>query len=286
MGNVGFKVINPYHKNIPITIRQLATHTSSINDEGNYNKAYIFEEELDKKEFPEAWGKYIDMYNKNTPMEMKDFLEKVFKEGGDWETKKNFIEAKPGTKYEYSNIGASLLAYCTQLSVGKNYMDFTKELILEPLKMENSGWSLKEVDSKNHISYYNEIYNIVLPYYCVTYPDGNLYSSVHDLTKFMQEMMKGYEGNSSMLTAESFQEMMKNQIPELDVPTGIIWDMDNTCSIGHGGNDFGIATMMFFDPDTGIGKILFTNVSTEKEEQEQQFYSIFVNIFKYDSGIK
>jgi CubicO group peptidase (beta-lactamase class C family) len=38
-----FKVINPYHNNIPITIRQLVNHTSSINDGGNYNKVYIFD---------------------------------------------------------------------------------------------------------------------------------------------------------------------------------------------------------------------------------------------------
>ena len=179
-----------------------------------------------------------------------------------------------------------MLAYCIQLSIGKNYMEFTKDLILKTLKMENSGWSLKEVDHENHIAYYNEVYNVVPSYYCITYPDGGLYSNVSDLTKFMQAMMKGYEGKSNILSAASFKEMMKNQIPELDTPTGIIWDMDNTCCIGHGGNDFGIATMMFFDPDTGIGKILFTNISIEKEEQEKEFYSIFGNMFKYDSEIE
>lgn len=38
-----FKVEHPVHKDIPITIRHLATHTASISDDGNYDKAYIFQ---------------------------------------------------------------------------------------------------------------------------------------------------------------------------------------------------------------------------------------------------
>ena len=90
-----FKVINPDFEHIPITIQQLATHTSSISDEGNYDKAYVFEEALNKEKFPKAWGEYIDIYNKNSSMQMEDYLERVFRKGGEWETDKNFIKAKP-----------------------------------------------------------------------------------------------------------------------------------------------------------------------------------------------
>lgn len=38
---LSFKVTNPYYPNIPITIRQLTTHTSSINDNEVYMKKTI-----------------------------------------------------------------------------------------------------------------------------------------------------------------------------------------------------------------------------------------------------
>ncbi len=280
-----FKVINPHHKNSPITLKHLATHTSSINDEKYYDKSYVFSKKLDKSKFPEAWEKYIEVYNANELMSMEEYLKKVFEKGGEWATANNFLPNKPGTKYEYSNIGASLLAYCIAIKTGKDFKTYTKELILDPLKMNRSGWSYETIDQKNHITYYNESYNPVPHYKLITYPDGGLYATVSDLTKYLQEMMKGYQGTGSLLQSASYKEMMTNQIPTLDTPTGIIWDMENPCCIGHAGNDFGIATMMFFDPKTGIGKILFTNISIEKEEQSDQFYSIFGKMFKYDSQI-
>ncbi len=280
-----FKVINPHYKDSPITIRQLATHTSSITDEGNYDKAYVFSATLQKSEFPEAWHKYLDIYNSNSHLSMQKFFYEIFSKSGKWSTDKNFLNQEPGTYFEYSNIGASLLAYCIELSSGREYKDYANEIVLKEFSMNRSGWSRSNVDTTNHIAYYNENYNIVPSYQCITYPDGGLFSTVDDMTIFMQEMVKGYYGEGKVLTQESYREMMKNQIPELNTPTGIIWDMDNDCCIGHGGNDFGIASMMFFNPKNGIGKVLFTNISIEKEVQSEAFYGIFNKMFKYDSEI-
>jgi len=282
-----FKVTNPNHGSTKITLRQLATHTSSITDDGSYDYAYIFSEDLDKSIFPEVWSKYIEVYNKNESMEMQEFLHNVFDEKGKWSKEDNFLKERPGSKYEYSNIGAALLAYCIELKTGKNYKQYSKELILDQLEMTRSTWNYKDVKKENEIKYYNEIYNSVPSYEVITYPDGGLYSTVSDMTKFLQEMMKGYEGKGKILNRnDSYKEMMTNQIPHLESPTGIIWDMDNDCCIGHGGNDFGIATMAFFDPKTKIGKVLFTNISLEKEELADQYYNTFNNMFKYDKEIE
>lgn len=279
-----FKVVNPKFPNSPITLRQLATHTSSINDEGNYDKAYVFSKQLDPTKFPDVWAKYLKVYNVNKLMSMETFLMHVFSKS-EWQSKDNFLSVAPGVQYEYSNIGAALLAYCIQIRTGVDYKELTRQLILEPLNMSNSSWDLSEVDPAKHITYYNEIYNIVPSYHVITYPDGGLYTSVSDLTKYLQEMMRGYSGDGKVLTSDSYKIMMKNQIPELDAPTGIVWDMDNDCCIGHGGNDFGVATMMYFDPKTQLGKVLFTNITTEKEEIIDQFYATFNDMFKYDSEI-
>jgi len=52
--------------------------------------------------------------------------------------------------------------------------------------------------------------------------------------------------------------------------------------IGHAGNDFGTSTVAYFSPSTGIGRILFSNISIEKEEQADTFYGIYNLLFEYD----
>ncbi|WP_187696500.1 serine hydrolase domain-containing protein [Xanthovirga aplysinae] len=280
-----FEVTNPNFSEVPITIRHLATHTSSINDAPNYDRVYIFKEKLDKNKFQEGWHKHLEIYNQNKEMTMPEFLGSVFARDGNWRTDENFLNEKPGTYYEYSNMGTALLAYIVEIKTGEEYKDYTKRLILDPIGMNRSGWSLNEVDTINHIVYYNEDYNPVPSYHVITYPDGGLNSTVSDLTKYLQEMMKGYYGESKLLSEASFREMMKNQTKDLDIASGIIWDLSNDCCIGHGGNDFGVTTMMFFDPQKGIGKILFSNISIEYEKQSKEFYQIFNTMFQYDSEI-
>lgn len=281
-----FKVVHPKFPDIPITIRHLATHTSGINDGSAYNHSYVFSQKLKLEDFPKAWEKYLKTYNQNGYIPMKDFIYAVLSRDGKWYTEDNFTAFAPGTNYEYSNIGVALLAHIIEQITQTDYAAYTKALILDPLTMSKSAWTLSEVDTVNHVKYYNENYKPV-PFYTVnTYPDGSLYSSVADLTKFMQEMMKGYYGESKLLSQSAFKEMMRNQIEDMDTPTGIIWDLDNTCCIGHGGNDFGIATMMFFNPDNGLGKILFTNVSVETEALSDTYYSLFGALFQYDEYLE
>ena len=277
-----YQVTNPRQENVPITIRQLATHTSSISDDGNYDKAYIFSEQLQLNQFPEAWAEHIKNYNSNKDMSMAEFLTKTFTE---WQTEENFKFEKPGSNYDYSNIGAALLAHCIEIRTGKDYRELTEDLILKPLNMNNSGWQISALDKKNQIAYYNELYNLMPNYEVITYPDGGLYTTVSDLTKYMQDIMQGQKGQGKILEKNSYSTMVENQTPDLDNAVGIIWDLDIDCCIGHGGNDFGTATLAYYDPKSEIGKILFTNITTETEALSDEFYGIFNTMFQYDSMI-
>jgi len=94
--------------------------------------------------------------------------------------------------------------------------------------------------------------------------------------------MKGYSGESSLLSKESFREMMSHQYDKEELTEGLCWDLSIEGLIGHAGNDFGTSTLMYFSPESGIGRILFTNISTENEDQEETFYGIYNLLFKYD----
>lgn len=277
-----FRVINPKFPKTPITIRHLATHTSSIDGTNNSDRGYRFKTPLLNEKFPEAHHEFLNNYNKTEDISMAHFLEYKLNENGKWYEKDVFTLSEPGTSYEYSNLGATLLAHIIEIKTGQDFNTFTDSLILKPLKMNASTWHLNQVDKNEHVVYYNEILNEVPKYYIVSYPDGGLYSSINDMTKYFQEMMKGYNGESKLLSKESFREMMTQQYDDENLTEGLCWDLSMGNLIGHAGNDFGTSTLAYFSPETGIGRILFTNISIEKEEQEDTFYGIYNLLFQYE----
>ena len=137
-----FKVINPYFPNTPITIRQLATHTSSIRDPSRYEKnGYILKEENN--------GEAKVNRNFRSPNEMMNqsvFLKNILNKKGKWYKKNNFLKNNPGEIFEYSNIAAGLAALVIENAMGEPFNVLTKRYIFEPLGMSNTGWSFDEVD--------------------------------------------------------------------------------------------------------------------------------------------
>jgi len=274
-----YEVINPHYPDVEITVRHLATHTSSFNDEPNRGKGNIFSKKLQKENWREVWHPIIEKYNRNKPEPMDTFLAKMFNPEGEWYSEENFIKHRPGTFYKYSNFASALLAQIIEITTKTDYKEYTKNEIFIPLNMAQTGWSREAVDSINHVQYYNDNYKPVPHYSIITYPDGGVYSSVSDLTLYLQEMMKGYYGESDFLSHDSFKEMMTSQSKLLDTNTGLFWDLDQSCCIGHGGNDFGIAAMMYLDIRDSLGRIVLSNIDVQQENQENAFYGIFNQTF-------
>ncbi len=281
-----YKIVNPHFPEEVITLRHLATHTSTITGTKKSDKGYRFETPLKlenfSKEHRETYKKLIDVYNQTESLSMKEFLYRKLSNDGVWYEKAIFQKAKPGTRYHYSNLGIALLAHCIEITTGQSFRDFSSKNILEPLAMNQSTWSLSEVDPNQHVSYYYEIDKELPKYHIITYPDGGLYSSVTDMTKYLQEIMRSHDGKGSLLKSKSTQEMIRKQFEGEGLTEGICWDLSFEGLAGHPGNDFGTSTLMYFNPTTGIGRILFTNTSTENEAQEDAFYSIFNALFQYD----
>ncbi len=277
-----FELRNPHFPDQVINLRHLASHTSGLNDPDSYRHSYVFTSPLREELFPEAWHELLPGYDGNEPMPLGDFLQRLASAEDSWYSSDFFLPNTAGSVYEYSNTGAALLGYVIEQATGEDLRIYSQRHILTPLGMSNSTWHLEEVNADLHTVYYLENQQVVPPYHIVTYPDGGLYSSVADLTKYLQAMIKGYQGGASLLTAASFQEMMRPQFAGEDLPDGICWDLEVPCCIGHGGNDFGTSTLMYFDRENGIGRILFANISIETEELEEGFYGAFNTLFAYD----
>ena len=189
-----YKIINPRFPNEVITIRHLASHTSSLKDPDEYEKSYIFEEKINfaPSMKPKFVHKMAAGYNTNTRVGLDEFIKSIFHPSGEYYSKKNFLKVGPGKKYAYSNIGAGMAARIIEEASGKSFVEFTQEHIFDPLQMNSSTWELKKADRNlKAVPYIRP--GVPLPQYdLITFADGGLITSVEDLSKYVLEMMNCY----------------------------------------------------------------------------------------------
>lgn len=285
-----FEVTNPYFPNNPITLRHLATHTSTINDFPiYYTKAGVLLEGLpmEAAKYPKEVRKIIKLAAENEDITMVEFIKKMLTKEGDWYKKKNFFKNPPGEEWFYSNVGATLAAYIVEHISGISYHTFVKTRILEPLKLKSAGWGLDEVDIKKVASGYTQG-NLLLPTYkIITYPDGGIYINSKDLGKYLMSLMKGYEGEGGLISEASFQEIMKIQHEEKKGKykgrrNGIFWEKSKDGSMGHNGGDTGTIAIMKFNPETKLGITFTSNMDpTESIESLISFEKIYFALKRY-----
>jgi len=264
-----FKIVNPNYPENPILIKHLAYHTSSVIDlDEIYAKSYV----LTKNEHAENEGVY-DYFNKpETNISLLNFIKNSLVENGKWYTENTFSKVKPGEKREYSNIAAALCALIIESATGQDYRSFTKENIIKPLKMNSSGWSSKDIDSTMRSRLFANKKMMIAEYSLITYADGGFLTSSNNLGLFLSELIKGYKGNGILLNKQSYKKLFEKQKfsnNEESGEYGIFIEFRNEFlsfkddMIGHNGSDPGVLTAMYFNPKTGIGKILLVNTDTD-----------------------
>lgn len=263
-----FEFVNPhYNKGEIITLRHLATHTSGILDnEKAYESSYT--------------------YGLTPRLKLGDYLREYLAKGGNMYAKNNFSKDKPGTRYEYSNFASALAAYIVEKASGKPFDVFTDENIFSPLHMYNTGWYYKDISIANHAILYDEKDIALKPYSCDTYPDGSLKTTIFDLSIYLKELIKGYHGNSTLLTKDSWKELFEKNFNDKDnvkhksekePNTGIFMMYFKSGTLGHTGSDYGVSAIMNFDPESGEGKIFMANEDITIKNMEE-FKSIWNNI--------
>jgi CubicO group peptidase (beta-lactamase class C family) len=280
-----FKIYNPNFPNENITIQQLANHTSSILDGDSYDRTYIFKNKIPlfyndfaDNELKTEVKTWVEMINENEMMPLGEFIKKQYVEDQIWYNKEqNFSSNRPGSTYKYSNMGANIAAYIIEQTTGENYAEFVKEHILISLQMSNTGWKGKNYEPRNATILH--WYGYPMPD-CdlITYPDGNLMSNVIDYGKFLSTMIRGYEGEANLLTADSYKEMMKPPVTS-DFRKGVFWTVDSE-KIGHSGSDLGLLSHAYFLRENRIGIIVFVNTS-DTESGMIEVRDIYRTLLKY-----
>ena len=275
-----FKVVNPHYPAEKITLRHLATHTSGITD---------------------RLSVYKDTYHYDgvVPEPLGEFLESYFVPGGTQYSKDNFLNVKPGTHRDYSNIAAGLAGYIVELSAGEKLNAYARKIIFSPLRMNDTAWLLSEVAPSRHAKLYVAQNGLTIPislYEGTTYPDGGVRTSVSDLSKFFIALLNdGVYEETRILAKRSVDEMLRLQYTTSHKPDNVVLEEKNSglfwstkfdvTRIGHGGSDPGLKTEMLANLSKDVGVILFTNTSLPEQDM-RQFNDIFIEIWKHAETLK
>lgn len=270
-----FKIVNPFFPKEKITLRNLATHTSGIFDRSEiYDSTYHF--------------------GSDSPEPLGEFLKNYFDPNGKYYSQDNFLKIRPGSYKQYSNIGAGLSAYIIETVTGEKFNEYSKRHIFKPLKMDDTGWFISEIQLTNHSKlYYQEgdTSGTIQLYGLATYPDGGLRTSVTDLSKFLICILNNGELNGVKILKKEFVDKMlqpqfsrSNKPKNVDIAknnSGIFWSSsDGGTRIGHQGRDPGVNTILDYDPTKRCGVILFLNTGLDQNGLNA-FGAIYDELWKY-----
>jgi CubicO group peptidase (beta-lactamase class C family) len=243
-----FTVRNPNYADTPITFRMLLAHTGSIGDGPGYWDSYT----IDKSEDPsEPLGQFIKAY--------------FSPDGHHYDASENFVDVKPGSQAEYSNVGFGLLGYLVERIAQTPFNEFCAQEIFKPLGMPTTQWFNRDVDkSKAAMPYgYNAFDQSFEPigYYSFSnYPDGTLKTSTNEFMRFLYLFIsegKTLDGEQ-FLQPETVKEMLHVQYPQVGGFTGLAWHFVED-KYEHSGSDPGVSTLVLISPQDQWGFIMFAN---------------------------
>lgn len=225
----------------PITLVQLATHTSGLEAE------------------PENMEKYLE-----GPV-------------ADWE--KVLIAAlpqthyadEPGTLFAYSNIGYAILGAALSRAAGQPYVEYVKQRIFQPLGMKSSSFEPDDsIRSRIARGYMNEEGKLDTETaerehrgrgYKV--PNGAVYTTVEDLARFVAFEMG--DDVPQVLKKETLEESFQRIVtanPGFRRGYGIgfqVLRLGDVVLRGHSGGVAGYQAEVYFDRNSRIGVIILRN---------------------------
>lgn len=220
-----FPVVHPDDEVHAITPRMLGAHVAGARD--NWD---VLEDD------------YVDG---DSPLPLGEWCASYFVEGGERYSERNNFGASPEEEYDYSNAGASLLAFAIEDAVGQDFADYTGEQVFEPLGMDETSWHLAglEEDPAMPYTYRQGAYTAEGHYGFPDYPDGQLRSSARDLAAFLEA--HGQDADLREITW-----------PELEPDQGLIWyrwSFADEQIWGHNGGEVGVSTeIALFDDGRGF----------------------------------
>ncbi len=262
-----FQVEIPDYESYPITFRMLLTHTASIADSDITDNFYN--------------------WNGDPQITLQDCITEYFSTTGQYyNSTNNFHDEKPGTFYEYSNMGTALEGYLVEHIAGEPFNEYCNSNIFDKLNMNGTRWFLSEYADNNIIANPHTNYTPQSNYGFADYPNGMLHSNITDLANFALTVLQdGNFNNNNILSADNLQSMFVVQNSSLSSSQGLQFyketfnvESGEISLWGHSGGETGISTEMYFDFDKNICVIVLTNGEKEATPLFELLYDYSLNL--------
>ena len=262
-----FPIRVPNYESTPITFKMLLTHTASIQDS-------------------QAGDDYYN-WNGDPTISLADVCQRFFSTSGqDYSATENFVNSAPGSTFKYTNMGTALEGYLVELIAQKPFHTYCNENIFNLLCMNRTRWNFSEFSDTTTVANPHDnagaVYTPKAHYGFADFPSGGLKSNVTDLANFMVTLLNGGSLNgSSILNSATIDSMLKSAVPSVDATMGLQF-YTSTFTIngaqkslwGHGGEEAGIQTEMYFDKSSDMGVVALAN-------SRNSVKNIFEILFEY-----
>lgn len=165
------------------------------------------------------------------------------------------------SKYEYSNLGAGLLAHALALKAGMSYRELLRIRILDPLGMTSTSIVLSEDQKRRLATGYDSSLRPAKNWdFDVLTGAGALRSTANDLLKFLSATL---ELNTTPLTPAMrlmYTVHHATQSPDMEVMMGWhVWKRYGTRIVWHNGVTGGYWSFIGFDPVKRTGAVVLSN---------------------------
>ncbi len=287
-----FEVRHPHFPKSTITLRQLANHTAGLREDfdpetvGESDVLLLEDIEFKHDSIFEKVRSDMRYYSLGKPTTLRQNVFNFLHPEGKWYSEANYRKVPPGTNYEYSNLNADLAAYIIEYQSGMSFSEFTKKYIFDPLAMTQTSWFYLPKSELPYSSLYRPddwdqpTYAIKLPKFRYAgYSSGDLKSTLVDMSKYLKEMLKGANGQGTLLTKEGYKTLFSPQLNAShfskqrdDSPlsdeynSGIFWAVSPTGIRLHNGGSIGVFSFLYMDPTSNSGAFGFSNLSDSKFE--------------------
>ena len=241
---LSFDVAHPDHPATVITPRMLLSHVSGIRDN------WLVLGPLEVSEM-------------DTPLSLEEFTQSYLTPTGIYYHTSNFNDAEPGTEFDYTNVGSTLIAYLVEVVSNTTFEEYCQQNIFLPLGMNETSWFLGNLDTDMMAIPYLYTGSSFTPYghySSAVYPCGFMRTSVFQQARLLAALMEyGTIGNTTILSNSTLQLMMTHHYPSLDTQYGFYFQSSGIFW-GHGGSGPGVATRMLFYPEAHEGVIVMLNI--------------------------
>ena len=231
----------------------------------------------------------------------------------------SFANRKPGTYFQYCNLGFSTLGCIVEKVANKRFDRYIRENILIPLGM-NASYNVDDFTSEdftNIATLYRKSNNVWTPQtddyngvkpaskdlskYVIGEsafmfsPTGGMRTSAEDLAKFMIAHFNGGVYNSARILNDSSTKLMRN--PKWifngsngDNMEGYWWKygfafhtaeklIKGKTFQGVPGEAYGLISDMYYNPESGYGIVFMTNGWSKAVTESNGFYNIENQVF-------